>query len=98
VRHIYGKAFAVANLEKAVNEILDIVNHLVGTHVHWNVDLSKDAAVAKIEVARLALLATDVENVLEDVADGDLGKTIADLEKALADAKALAHPEVPVNE
>jgi len=84
----------MVNLEKALSEVIDVVKHLVGTHVHWNVDLSKDAAIAKIEAAQLALIASDVVDVIEEAQSGDIEGTIAALEKALADAKALAHPVV----
>ncbi len=84
----------MADLGKALSEIVDVVKHLVGTHVHWNVDLSKDVAVAKIEAAQLALLGDDLEEIVDDVSRGDLEETIKDLKKALADAQALAHPVV----
>lgn len=84
----------MGNLEKALSEVIDLVKHLVGTHVHWNVDLSKDEAVAKVEAARVALLANDVSNVISDAEKGDVQASIVDLEKALADAKALANPVV----
>ena len=82
----------MANLEKALSEVLDVVKHLVSTHVHWNVDLGKDEAVAKVETAKLALLAGEVQEILTDVSEGNLEETIADLEKTLADAKALRKP------
>jgi hypothetical protein len=85
----------VPGIEVAVSHILDVVKHLVGTHVHWNIDLSKDEAVVKLEAARIALLAEDVAEVGHDIGNGDYVKTIADLEKALADAKAADAPVTP---
>lgn len=79
----------VAKLEQAVTELIDLVKHLVSTHVHWNVDLSKDEAMVKIEAARLALLASDVEELIADVADGNLDKAVTDGEKLVADVKTL---------
>jgi hypothetical protein len=79
----------VAKLEQAVTELIDLVKHLVSTHVHWNVDLSKDEAMVKIEAARLALLASDVEELVADVADGNLDKVVTDGEKLVADVKTL---------
>lgn len=53
----------------SLTELLDVVEHLVNTHTHWNLNLSKDEALAKIAAARLGDVTTlvkDAETVVED--------------------------------
>jgi len=84
----------MANLANAVKELVDVVEHIVGTHVHWNMDLSKDEAVAKVVAARAALLAEDVADVARDVEQGDLVQLVTDGEKLVKDAQSVVNPNV----
>ena len=56
----------MANIENALSEILDVLEHVVNTHSKWNVDLSHREAVVKLGHARLSLIATeDVDDETE---------------------------------
>jgi len=85
----------MANLKTALTEVLDLVEHLVSTHVHWNVDLSKDEAVAKVGAARVALLAADVEKVAHDAESADLVALVADSQNLVKDAQSAVQPVTP---
>ena len=54
------------NVEKSISEVVDVLMHLVRTHVRWNQDLSHDEAVAKLEAARLHAAGADVEKTVND--------------------------------
>lgn len=91
----------MANLEKAFQELADVVEHIVGTHVRWNMDMSKTEAVAKIAAARAHAVAADVVEAADDAVDvvtaireGNVGvaaesgvQVVQDLSKAVKDAK-----------
>lgn len=91
----------MANLEKAFSELADVVEHIAGTHVRWNMDMSKAEAFAKIAAARVHAVAADVVEVADDAVDvvtsireGDVGAAaesakegVKDVVKTLADAK-----------
>lgn len=82
----------MANLESAVMKLAELVEHLIGTHVHWNMDLSKEEAVLKLGAVKSELLAHDAEKMAQDVEQGDLVALVDDAEKTLADAKAPVTP------
>lgn len=56
----------MTNIEKAFSETLDVLKHLVSTHVRWNVDMSHEEALAKLETARLHSIADDAANAVSD--------------------------------
>lgn len=57
----------MANVEKAITEIVDVIKHLVDTHVHWNMDMDRDLALAKLDAAKVHAVSGDVEAVVSDV-------------------------------
>lgn len=91
----------MANIEAAFNELADVVKHLASTHVHWNMDMSKAEAFAKIAVARTHVVAEDVVTTaddaltaVEDVSGGSLDVVVGDVQtvahdvsKTVSDAK-----------
>lgn len=68
----------MANYEKALSELLDVVEHLVGTHVRWNVDMSHGQALAKLVAARTHIIATDVSQTAADVEAGNAEAVVTD--------------------
>lgn len=93
----------MSNMEKAFNELADVVQHIAGTHVRWNMDMSKAEAFAKIAVARTHAVAADVVTAVDDAADvvtavreGDVvvaaeetQNVVQDVVKTLQDAKGV---------
>lgn len=91
----------MANIESAFNELLDVVEHIAGTHVRWNMDMSKAEAFAKLAAARTHVVAADVVQAADDASDavtavreGNVGvaaeetvNVVTDLTKAVSDAK-----------
>lgn len=75
----------MSNIEKAIGELADVVEHLVKTHVRWNQDLDHDMAIAKVAAARLHAVATDVADVAADVRDGDVLAAVQDGERTVSD-------------
>ena len=83
----------MANVENALRELLDVVNHLVHTNVRWNMDMDHATAVAKVETAR-AHLATgdavkavdDASNVVADLKSGDAVSAVSDGKAVVGDA------------
>lgn len=75
-------------------KLAELVEHLIGTHVHWNMDLSKDEAVAKLYAAKAELVAHDAEKVAQDAEKGDLVALVTDSEKLVKDAQAPVTPNV----
>ena len=75
----------MANVEKAFSELLDVVTHLVHTNRTWNQDLSHAEAVAKLDAARLHVVATDVADVTQDVETGDAAGGVQDGIKTVGD-------------
>jgi ribose 5-phosphate isomerase len=74
------------NAEKALSEILDVIEHLVSTHVRWNMNLSHAEAVAKVEAARVHLISTDISSVAADVENADPVSVVTDGAKTVTDA------------
>jgi hypothetical protein len=74
----------MSNIEKAIGELADVVHHLVGTHVRWNMDMDKDTAFAKVAAARVHAVADEVATVAADVETGDVSKAVTDLVKDVA--------------
>lgn len=75
----------MANIEKAIGEIVDVVEHLVHTNRTWNQDLGHAEALAKLAAARTHVVAVDVADVASDVESGDLAKGVQDVTKTVSD-------------
>jgi hypothetical protein len=91
----------MANVEKSISEVVDVLLHLVRTHVRWNQDLSHDEAVAKLEAARLHAVGADAEKVtgdvqsaVVDVTAGNVVGAVGDAENAVQDGKTLVSDAV----
>lgn len=82
----------MSNIEKAIGELSDVVEHLVTTHVKWNMDLDKDTARAKVAAARVHAVQEAVEELVTDVKEGvsEVGQDL----KAVA-AAATGSPVTP---
>lgn len=76
-------------MSNALTEVLDLVEHFVNTHTHWNLDMSQVEAKAKIQAARLMAIAESVKPDVEEVV-GDVKETVADVKKTVTDAKDAA--------
>lgn len=76
----------MANVEKAISELVDVVSHLVRTHVRWNQDLDHDLALAKLESAKVHAAAGGLETAVGAVADGVKAVVDGDLIGAVTDA------------
>lgn len=75
----------MSNTENALHELIDVVEHLVTTHVRWNQDLSHAEAVAKLAAARTHVLAGDVVDIASDVEEGDAVAVVQDGTKTVGD-------------
>jgi len=72
----------MANYEKAFGELVDVVKHLVSTHVRWNQDLSHDDAIAKLDAVKILAVADDVQEIASD-----LGNDVKDVVTLVKDVK-----------
>ena len=80
----------MANSENPLMHIIDVVKHLVSTHVHWNQDMNKDDALSKLQDAATSAVKTvsdveakDVPAAVEDGAQtvGDVVDIVKDVTK-----------------
>lgn len=79
----------MANMKAAISELADIVEHLVATHVHWNMDLSHAEAVVKVAAAKAHLVSEDVSAVTDDVESGDATAVVQDGTKTVGDVVSM---------
>lgn len=86
----------MANVEKSISEVVDVLLHIVRTHVRWNQDLTHDEAVAKLEAARVHAVGADVVNTVNDAVSavdaaqtGDVTGVVAAGEKTVSDGSAV---------
>lgn len=69
----------MANLESAIREIADVVEHLVHGNRIWNIDMTHDAALAKLALARVHTVTEVVDKTVSDAESGDLAKAADDV-------------------
>lgn len=75
----------MTGIKNAVNELLDLVEHLIATHSNWNMTLTHEEAVAKVAAARAHVVAEDVAAVSGDVEQGDAPAAVQDGVKTVGD-------------
>lgn len=84
------EAFPImSDVSKAFAELVAVVRHLVSTHVHWNMDLSKDEALAKLEAAHAHALTGDVVKAVDVVSDAAEALAADDADKAVQEVSAV---------
>lgn len=71
----------MSNSDNPLFHIIDVLKHLVSTHVHWNMDMNKDDALKKLETAASDAQKTVADVQAHDVVDGvqDGAQTVADV-------------------
>lgn len=73
-------------MSNAVLKLIDVVEHLVNTHTHWNMDLSQVEAKAIVAGAKLDAVAEAVTPDVQKLGD-DVDVVVDDVKQGVQDVK-----------